>query len=311
MRRAWRSVFTAMNSTPRTPASTMRFTAFVPPPPTPTTLMTAKCSEPGMFGISSSTPVAFYCCVCLVSARRCSGAPCGPPKGGIYAGHCTRCPFVCNANHRQRSLQIHEYDKKPTASRFAGRQSGATRAVDSSRNRAPTRAPASEFSLPGKTLGRRRPPRFLQQIASYKRLDAGEKARRSFHICKTPGREHSLRGFQKVPHPPRRLQLAICCKNGGVRRPRDRDTCYGRRGREGRPRSPPTGKIARGFARGSQRGADRRLSGPQCRWSLSPAWRADAPVEEKASAGRSILGAREREPYTARQVGRSGTRTLM
>jgi hypothetical protein len=30
------------NSTPVTPASTMRLTAFVPPPPTPTTLITAK-----------------------------------------------------------------------------------------------------------------------------------------------------------------------------------------------------------------------------------------------------------------------------
>ena len=39
---AWASVFTAMNSTPRTPASIIRLTAFVPPPPTPTTLMTAK-----------------------------------------------------------------------------------------------------------------------------------------------------------------------------------------------------------------------------------------------------------------------------
>ena len=39
---AWASVLTAMNSTPRTPASTMRLTAFVPPPPTPTTLMTAR-----------------------------------------------------------------------------------------------------------------------------------------------------------------------------------------------------------------------------------------------------------------------------
>jgi hypothetical protein len=36
------SVFAAMNSTPRSPASTMRLTAFVPPPPTPTTLMTAR-----------------------------------------------------------------------------------------------------------------------------------------------------------------------------------------------------------------------------------------------------------------------------
>src|SRR5207253_1342382 len=36
------SVFTAMNSTPFRPASTIRFTALVPPPPTPTTLMTAR-----------------------------------------------------------------------------------------------------------------------------------------------------------------------------------------------------------------------------------------------------------------------------
>ena len=36
------SVLAEMNSTPRSPASTMRLTAFVPPPPTPTTLMTAR-----------------------------------------------------------------------------------------------------------------------------------------------------------------------------------------------------------------------------------------------------------------------------
>ena len=41
-RSAWASVFTAMNSTPVRPDSTMRFTAFVPPPPTPTTLITAR-----------------------------------------------------------------------------------------------------------------------------------------------------------------------------------------------------------------------------------------------------------------------------
>ncbi len=39
---AWASVLAAMNSTPRSPASTMRLTALVPPPPTPTTLMTAR-----------------------------------------------------------------------------------------------------------------------------------------------------------------------------------------------------------------------------------------------------------------------------
>src|SRR5437762_8715206 len=36
------SVLAAMNSTPRRPASTIRLTAFEPPPPTPTTLMTAR-----------------------------------------------------------------------------------------------------------------------------------------------------------------------------------------------------------------------------------------------------------------------------
>ena len=40
--RAWRSVLTATNSTPRMPASTMRLTALHPAPPTPTTRMTAR-----------------------------------------------------------------------------------------------------------------------------------------------------------------------------------------------------------------------------------------------------------------------------
>ena len=70
------------------------------------------------------------------------------------------------------------------------------RAMDSSRNREDVSPRSKSFGL----LGRRR-GHFLQQIASYERLDAGEKARRSFHICKTPGHEHSLRGFQKVSHP--------------------------------------------------------------------------------------------------------------
>lgn len=136
---------------------------------------------------------------------------------------------------------------------------------------------------------------FLQQIASYERLEAGEKARRSFHICKTPGHEHSLWGFQKVSHPLDAYNSRFAAKTR-VFADQESRHLYGRRGREGRPRSSPTGKIARGFAQGSQRGADRRLSDPQCRRGLSPAWRAEAPVEEKASAGRSILDAREREP---------------
>ena len=42
IRSVWASVLTAMNSTPRRPASIIRFTAFTPPPPIPTTLMTAR-----------------------------------------------------------------------------------------------------------------------------------------------------------------------------------------------------------------------------------------------------------------------------
>src|SRR5438874_9380507 len=42
MASACASVLQAMNSTPRRPASTIRLTAFEPPPPTPTTLMTAR-----------------------------------------------------------------------------------------------------------------------------------------------------------------------------------------------------------------------------------------------------------------------------
>ena len=39
---AWASVFTATNSTPFRPASIIRLMAFTPPPPMPTTLITAK-----------------------------------------------------------------------------------------------------------------------------------------------------------------------------------------------------------------------------------------------------------------------------
>ena len=42
MSSAWASVLMAMNSTPFSPASIMRFTALTPPPPMPTTLITAK-----------------------------------------------------------------------------------------------------------------------------------------------------------------------------------------------------------------------------------------------------------------------------
>ncbi len=54
-RRAWRSEFTAMNSTPWRPEAIMRAMALPPPPPTPTTLMrapfvssSAKVMRPGL-----------------------------------------------------------------------------------------------------------------------------------------------------------------------------------------------------------------------------------------------------------------------
>ncbi len=42
MSSAWASVLAAMNSTLRSPESIIRLTALTPPPPTPTTLMTAR-----------------------------------------------------------------------------------------------------------------------------------------------------------------------------------------------------------------------------------------------------------------------------
>ena len=137
------------------------------------------------------------------------------------------------------------------------------RAMDSSRNRKDVSPRSKSFGL----LGRRR-GHFLQQIASYERFDAGEKARRSFHICKTPGHEHSLRGFQRAPYPLDAYNSRFAAKTGvfADRRPRH---LLGRRGWEGRPRSPPTGKIAHGFARGSQGEANRCLSGAQRRQGRS------------------------------------------
>ena len=55
------SVLTAMNSTPFRPASTIRLTALVPPPPTPTTLMTARCSEPTVFAMFPPTCCIYGC----------------------------------------------------------------------------------------------------------------------------------------------------------------------------------------------------------------------------------------------------------
>ena len=53
---AWASVLQAMNSTPFMPASTMRLTALDPPPPTPTTLMTARYEDSICLGLAPIGP---------------------------------------------------------------------------------------------------------------------------------------------------------------------------------------------------------------------------------------------------------------
>ena len=60
-RRQWRKLLTALTvaiSMAVAPAAMAFPESIALPPPTPTTLMTAKCSEPIVFGIVSSTPAA-------------------------------------------------------------------------------------------------------------------------------------------------------------------------------------------------------------------------------------------------------------
>jgi hypothetical protein len=53
---AWLSVLTATKSTPAMPASIMRLTALLPPPPTPTTRMSAAPSTSGILCTSLRVP---------------------------------------------------------------------------------------------------------------------------------------------------------------------------------------------------------------------------------------------------------------
>src|SRR5438445_7915306 len=70
-RSACASVFTAMNSTPIISARIIRFTALLPPPPTPMTLISAKCSASDRSGMRGSP-------------ARCAGCLLGEP--GARAG---------------------------------------------------------------------------------------------------------------------------------------------------------------------------------------------------------------------------------
>ncbi len=71
-RRACASVFTAMNSTPMSSARIIRFTALLPPPPTPMTRMSAKFSESDRSGIALSSIMS-------------SDASWGPARQGRWA----------------------------------------------------------------------------------------------------------------------------------------------------------------------------------------------------------------------------------
>ena len=57
-RSAWASVLQAMNSTPIISARIIRFTALLPPPPTPMTRMRAKFSESDRRAISALPDVS-------------------------------------------------------------------------------------------------------------------------------------------------------------------------------------------------------------------------------------------------------------
>ena len=183
----------------------MRFTAFVPPPPTPTTLMTAKCSEPGMFGISSSTPVAFYCCVCLVSARRCSGAPCAVrPKAAFMQDIVHDAHSFATQITAKGACRYTNTTRNPPHRASQGRQSGslgrgffAGLGSDAS-----PRIQVSRF-LGNSSVGEGVP--FLQQIASYKRLRCGREGPQKFPYLQNPRSRALAAGVSKSSAPPRRL----------------------------------------------------------------------------------------------------------
>lgn len=137
------------------------------------------------------------------------------------------------------------------------------RAMDSSRNRKDVSPRSKSFGL----LGRRR-GHFLQQIASYERLNAGEKAHRSFYICKTPGHEHSLRGFQRAPYPLDAYNSRFAAKTGGCSPTESRDTCTvgaAERGDQGRPlQERPLAGSPRGVSEGPTGACRIRSVGGAC-----------------------------------------------
>src|SRR5688500_2524990 len=100
LRSCWMSVFTPTNSTWEMPASIIRLTAFRPPPPTPTTRMTARYADESGRGAlwrrrgSASRVTGGSSQLCSLSARgACSGsdagAACAALPRGAWAGGST------------------------------------------------------------------------------------------------------------------------------------------------------------------------------------------------------------------------------
>ena len=77
VRSACTSVFTAIKSTPVTPQSTMRFRAFPPPPPQPTTLMEAAGRSSISISNTGKSPFCFALCSLFASRLYLASLTCG------------------------------------------------------------------------------------------------------------------------------------------------------------------------------------------------------------------------------------------
>ena len=243
-----------------------------------------------MFGISSSTPVAFTAAFVSFPRAVARGAPCESSKG----------VFMQDIVH-----DAHSFATQITAK-------GACRYTNTTRN-PPHRASQNSKRATAALFGTSKAPRstkgsFLQQIASYKRLDAGDKARGSFRICKPQVTSIRLE-VQKVKAPLDAYNSRFAAKRRCSpteattparrhRREGDRGRPYGEKVARGFVRGrPPMAKVARGFARGSRRGADRCLIWPRL-WAKRPSRRAEPKTRGRSG---SCPGRREGRPRSPLQ----------
>ena len=82
-RSACRSVLATMNSTPSSPAATMRLTALLPPPPTPTTLMRAPDAAALVELQPQRRRVGAGCCRVSSFSHVCLRRDCVPSQSGL------------------------------------------------------------------------------------------------------------------------------------------------------------------------------------------------------------------------------------